>query len=79
MAKLQQSTDLAIAKIMNMNKKVETASSASKMEVEAVPELRKDVPCLLLKDAAGDWVIVAIWGCRDTTISRSHVQQLVHA
>ena len=72
LAKLQQSTDLAIAKIINMNRKVETASSVSdavKVEVEAEPELRKDVTCLLLKDAAGDWVILAIWGA-ETQISR---------
>ena len=77
-AKLQQSTDLAIDKMIDMNKKVETASSASdavKVEVEAEPELRKDVTCLLLKDAAGDKVIVAIWGA-DTQLSRGLISKI---
>ena len=72
LAKLQQSTDLAIAEMINMTKKAETASSASdavKVEVEAEQKLRKDVTCLLLKDAVGDWVIVAIWGA-ETQLSR---------
>ena len=71
MAKLQQSTDLAIAN-MNMNKKHKAASSGSAVvdgEADAEPKLRKDTTCILLKDAAWDLLIGGIWGA-ETQLSR---------